>query len=305
MARIDFWRKKRRKYPFKRDEYGKSARQWCFQMFADGVPLQEIIAMADVTKETVYKYHQQWLKDSNFKAQISYMKTLLDKANPRRQETVDIFAMLMGVDKETIEAKLLESHGLRRMLSGKIVFPASDDAYFKRSMSLSLGMLFADYLIKDGIKFEDFIYAFDKWIKVSQVKRQEEIEEIKHHNERTSFIRHLLEVVAEDEKNGRPLRDALTEEERNALINIGLKGLKKKTERKYWEGIAVLIQEGLTPEAAREKIYQDTLATGDTDVATKLRAFQDKVHPLKPINQPAPPTNHDEKQDNNENKPSL
>jgi hypothetical protein len=296
--------KRHRKYPIKRDEYGKTVRQWCFQMFEDEVPLQEIIESADVPRETVYKYQQQWLKNPHLETQISYMKDLLDKKNPQREETVELFAILMGVDKETIEAKLLESHGLQRILTGKIVFPASKEAYFKRSMSLSLGMLFADYLIKDDIKFEDFIYALDKWLKVSQENRKEETKEIKHDNERTQFIRKLLEAVAEGEKAGRPIRESLTAEERNAFINLGLKGLQKKTERKYWEGVAVLMQEGLTPEQAREKIYQDTLAQADPKTATDLRAFQDKVHPLKP--KPITPmTADDPKPSSDKNIPAL
>jgi hypothetical protein len=37
-----FRQKKRRKYPVKWDEYGKSARSRCFEMFADKTPLNEI-----------------------------------------------------------------------------------------------------------------------------------------------------------------------------------------------------------------------------------------------------------------------
>ncbi len=37
-----FGRKKKRKYPIKRDERGKSARARCFEMFANQTPLNEV-----------------------------------------------------------------------------------------------------------------------------------------------------------------------------------------------------------------------------------------------------------------------
>lgn len=58
----------------------------------------------------------------------------------------------------------------------------------------------------------------------------------------------------------------------------------------YWYRIGVLKAEGLTPEQAREKIYQDFLKKGDLKGAEVMCEFQNKVHPLKAGDQLPPST---------------
>jgi transposase len=69
-----FGRRKRRKYPIKLDEKGKSARSRCFEMFGDNTPSNEIAKIVGVKIETVRRYHQQWKKNPNFEGQHAYFK---------------------------------------------------------------------------------------------------------------------------------------------------------------------------------------------------------------------------------------
>jgi len=288
--------KKGREHPIKRDESGKSARRRCFEMFEDGYGLPEVIAAVNVRRTTVYKYHQQWLKDPHFENQIAYMKSLLDKDNPHRQETITQFAILMGVKDEQIEEILQQPYGLRRLLTNKFSFPAQRDQHFKRSMSLALGMFFDDLLTQNNMRFEDFSFAFEKWSKESQLIRAEENEEITHNNRRIEYIRYLLKVAEQSEEDGRPIRQELSAEERQAYINLGMKGMPRSYEKKYWAAIEMrMLEEGLAPEQAREQMYQETLATGDAEAAKKLRDFQNKVHPLKTAQPPPPATDSNQK----------
>ena len=260
--------KKGREHPIKRDESGKSARRRCFEMFEDGYGLPEVIAAVNVRRTTVYKYHQQWLKDPHFENQIAYMKSLLDKDNPHRQETITQFAILMGVKDEQIEEILRQPYGLRRLLTNKFSFPAQRDQHFKRSMSLALGMFFDDLLTQNNMRFDDFSFAFEKWSKESQLIRAEENEEITHNNRRIEYIRYLLKVAEQSEEDGRPIRQELSAEERQAYINLGMKGMPRSYEKKYWAAIEMrMLEEGLAPEQAREQMYQETLATGDAEAA--------------------------------------
>jgi hypothetical protein len=155
-------------------------------------------------------------------------------------------------------------------------------------------MFFADLLIKNNIQFKDFSFAFEKWVKESQLMRDEENEEVDRNNQGIEFIQHLLKVLEQSEEDGRSIPQELTAEERQAYINMGLKGAARAYAKKYWASIAMMMQNGLTPEQAREQMYQETLAAGDAKLAKELRDYQDKVHPLKPT--PPPPSAPDSDQ---------
>ena len=100
MPKIDFWRKKGRKYPIKRDETGKSARQRCFKLFEEEAPLQLIAEGEDVPIKTVYKYHQQWLKDPHIKKQLAYLKTMFARENPNRDKSINQSTGIIIRDRE-------------------------------------------------------------------------------------------------------------------------------------------------------------------------------------------------------------
>ena len=94
-------------------------------------------------------------------------------------------------------------------------------------------------------------------------------------------VRHLLETLSENEANGQTDRGKLTDEEINTILKMQRDRYIKSIETKYWIGISTLMQEGISIETAREKMYRDVLSKGDEKGAEDLRAYQDKVHPLK------------------------
>jgi len=276
-----FGRKKRRKYPIKLDEKGKSARSRCFEMFGDKAPLNEIAERVGVKIETVRKYHQQWKKNPNFEGQHAYFKELLKRTAPDRERTIELCARACGIPKEQLENILSQPHGLRRLMSGKFYFPGHEDADHKRYVALELAMLISDHLIKKGGNFEDVYFAFQRWMQESQEFRQEEDADIEDENKNIAFIRRILEVSAEHERQGRVKPERLSAEERNAILRGGLEALKRRTEKAYWLRMAGLMADGLTLDEAREKVYQDLLDKGDLEKAKRMRAYQDVVHPLK------------------------
>ncbi|MFC1989416.1 hypothetical protein ACFLVW_02465 [Chloroflexota bacterium] len=56
----------------------------------------------------------------------------------------------------------------------------------------------------------------------NQKRRKTEDADIKEEYQTTAFTRKVLEVAAKAESEGRPKRDRLTDEERAAVIRIGL-----------------------------------------------------------------------------------
>ena len=107
-----FGHRKRRKYPVKWDEYGKSARQRCFELFAERMPHGEIAETVGIKIETVRRYHLQWKKNPYFDRQYAILKGLLKKDAPDRDDTITLLAKMYGVEKEKIEEILVQSHGL-------------------------------------------------------------------------------------------------------------------------------------------------------------------------------------------------
>jgi hypothetical protein len=285
-----FRRKKRKKYPVMFDERGKSARSRCFEMFPDNIPLSEIADKLEIKIETVRRYHLQWKENPNFEIQYAYFKRLLKKNSPDRERTIELAAKACGITKEKFESILSEPRGLRQLMKGKLYLPGHSDADHKLYVVLEVAMTISDHLDKNGGKLEDVLFAIRRWMKENKSDREEEDEDIREENKDIAVMHRVLEAAAEQERQGRVQLDRLTEEERNAILWSAVKLKKKRTEAEYWANVALMmVDDKITRDQAREKMYQDLLTKGDIEGARMLRAFQDEVHPLKPGNQPPSP----------------
>jgi hypothetical protein len=291
-----FGRKKRRKYPVKVDEQGRSARNRCFEMFAEKVPLDEIAKKVGVKVDTVRRYHQQWKKDPGLERRYAYVYSLFKKTAPDRDKNIELFARVWGIEKERLETILSQPHGLRRLMTGKFYFPAHAYADHKRHVILELALLISDHIIKHSGEFVDFYLALKRYMQENMKFREEEDADIQEENKTMALYHKILAVDMENERKGRIKPDTFSEEERNAIIRLGEKFEMKKVEIWYWYRIGSLMAEGLTTEQAREKVYQYLIEKGDLKGAKALRAFQDRVHPLKtndqipPLSPPQPPS---------------
>jgi hypothetical protein len=286
-----FGRKKGRRYPVKRDEAGKSARQRCFEMFEDRLPAPEIVKATGVTIGTVNKYHQQWKKQPELEKQHAYFRELLKKKAPAHERNIDLVARLCGVQREELETMLLKPHGLKRMMMGKFYFPVQAEADHKRHRALEMAMLISDHLVKGG-KFEDVYYAFAHLMKENQRRREEEDEDIEEENMDITIMRRVIEADVENERNRGIQPDKLSDQERDTILRWGVQKAKKEVEVAYWSRIAALVAGGITMEQAREKIYQELVDKGDLKGAKMIRKFQDYVHPLKTDGNPPQPPPH-------------
>jgi len=223
-----FGRKKRRKYPIKRDEKGKSARSRCFEMFEEQISLREIAERMGVQINTVEKYYQQWKKNPKLEQQLAYFKELLKKTAPDRERTIELIAKICRIPKEQVETILHQPHGLRRILTGKFYFPAHADADHKRYVVLELASLISDHLVKNGGKFEDVSFAFQRWMKENKEYREEEDEDTKEENKNILFLRRILEAETENEQSGRVQPKRLSLAERDTIRKWGIQSVKKK-----------------------------------------------------------------------------
>ncbi len=285
-----FQRKRGRKYPIKRDGEGRTARQRCFEMLKDKVPLPEIAKTVGVKIETVRKYYQQWKKNPDIERNLAYYNWIFDPSAPDRERSKEITASLFGMSKEQLETVLQQPYGLRRLLSNKIYSPAHADAAHKRHIAMELALLISDHLVKHDGKFEDVYFAIKHWMQQNRLYREDEDENIKEENEQIAFLRRIMEADLEFEQQGRVQPERLSAKEQDTMRKWGKQSEVEKIEMLYWFRIGELMVGGITMDQAREKLYQDFINSGDVEAATALRQYQDIVHPLKTNNQQPPPS---------------
>ena len=289
--------KKSRKYPIKRNGNGLSLRSRCFEFFEQGKRPSVVAEELKMKETTVCRYFREWKRlGPDFKLRYAYVKSLVNTKAPDRDRNIELFARVWGIEKERLETILAQPHGLRRLMTGKFYLPVHADTDHKRQIALELALLISDHLTKHGGKFEDIYFALKRYIQEDMKYREEEELEIEDDNRVIELAHNVLAADMENDRKGRVKRDTFSEEERNAIMRWGIESEMNKVEIWYWFRIGTLKAEGLTKEQAREKVHQDLIEKGDLDGAKALRAFQDKVHPLKtnehipPLSSPQPPS---------------
>ena len=78
MRRIPLFKliKKSRKYPVRKDECGRSARQRAFEAFDDGKNPREVARMVEISVRTAYRYFADWKKfPQNLELHYQMIKT--------------------------------------------------------------------------------------------------------------------------------------------------------------------------------------------------------------------------------------
>jgi GrpB-like predicted nucleotidyltransferase (UPF0157 family) len=277
-----FHPKKPRKYPIKRDEEGRSLRERCFEEFKQNKRPTEVAEELKMNEATAYRYFRDWKRlGPNFEQHYSYLKSLFNKTAPDRDKSIQLFARACGIEKEQLETILSRPHGLRRLMTKKLYFPAYADADHKRHVALELALLISEHLVKHGGHFQDVYLALRRYIQENMKHREEEDAGIKKENEWLKFIRTIITAEMGRERQGRVKTDTFSEEERNVIIKWGIELEAREAQIWYWLCIGKLTAEGLTTDQAREKMYQNLIEKGNQKAAKALRAFQDKVHPLK------------------------
>jgi hypothetical protein len=282
--------KKSRKFPIERDKAGLSLRTRCFDLFDQGKRPAEVAAELKAKPATVYRYYTSWKKlGPNFEKRYAFVKSLFRKDAPDRGKNIELFSRMCGIPKEQFEALLSIPHGLRRFVAGNIYLPIAADTDRKRYIALELAVLISDHLINNKGKFEDIYHALRRWMRENAALREQEEIDIEEENKIMAMIHQVLKADMEKERRERVKPDTLSHEEREALMRYGIESEIKSLEAEYWIRIGKLRAEGLTPEQARERIYQDVVQGGDLKRAKAMRQFQDKVHPLESKGLEEPP----------------
>jgi len=113
-------RKRSRKYPIKRDEQGRSARQRAFEAFDYGKRPGEVVRIVGISPRTAYRYFADWKKlPQNLELCYRTMKTVRKNNWEFSKETVESLSAYLEMLEEEVKERLEKPWGLKQLLMGK------------------------------------------------------------------------------------------------------------------------------------------------------------------------------------------
>ena len=111
---------KSRKYPIKRDEYGRTGRQQAFALFNKGyrptqVHKEELITLS---KKTLFRYFEDWKKE---RPQIPYsiLKNHVTRDPEINERTIAKLSKALEMKKEEVVIRMQRPWGLMQLIKGQ------------------------------------------------------------------------------------------------------------------------------------------------------------------------------------------
>jgi len=179
---------------------------------------------------------------------------------------------LLGYSKEQFETILSQPYGLKRLLTRQLYTPAEEAADCKRHKALVLAVAVSDFLILDGGTYEDIYDTFRTLMLLNKQFREEEDAEILNQNKKLEFIHKIMAKELEKEREGIIKPGIFSEEEIRIAKELAARKEARETQVIYWLHKSKLMQEGLTAEQARERLYQD-MSKGGGELAKFVKDF--------------------------------
>jgi len=113
-------KKKSRKYPIKRDEYGTSARQRAFEAFDQGKRPAEVALMVGISLRTACRYFSDWKKlPKNSELRYRIAKAGLKNELGFPEEVITTLAAKLDVSEEEVMARLQKPWAMKQLVTGK------------------------------------------------------------------------------------------------------------------------------------------------------------------------------------------
>ena len=160
MRRIPLFklRKRSRKYPIKRDEYGRSARQRAFQAFHDGKRPGEVARMVGVSPRTVYRYYADWKKlPQNIELHYRIIKTARKSNREFSKETIESLSACLEMSEEEVKERLERPWGLKQLLIGKWPNHRQEREQSEAELRLRAALRFIDFVQSGGVPPEKIL----------------------------------------------------------------------------------------------------------------------------------------------------
>lgn len=151
-------RRKERKYPIQRDEYGQSLRQRAFAAFYNGQRPMQVCREFNANPKTILRYFEDWKKfPDNFR--IRYVLT--KAATKGNDELLVKLAkkLSMELDMPEVEAlrRLQTPWGIHQLLMGNWINYRRQRAYNEKERRLVAGLKFIGILEMHGMPHDEMI----------------------------------------------------------------------------------------------------------------------------------------------------
>jgi AraC-like DNA-binding protein len=122
MAARFFYRllKKRRKYPIKRDQFGRTARQRAFELFGRDLRPAQVSRQIGINLPTACRYFADWKKQSpRLEARYTSFRDILKNHPDLSENMVRTMANELGMSVEEVGERLQRPWGLKQLLKGE------------------------------------------------------------------------------------------------------------------------------------------------------------------------------------------
>lgn len=120
--------RRKRRYPIRRDEHGRTARRRCFEHFDKGLRPAQVAKLEAMKFQTVCRYFADWKKmPKNLEEKYRLLKTLRKNNTGFSDNTIKALAEFLRLPEDTIILRLQKPWGLKQILMHKWPDPKNDD----------------------------------------------------------------------------------------------------------------------------------------------------------------------------------
>jgi len=165
-------RKKSRKYPIKRDEYGRSARHGAFDAFDEGKRPSEVARMVGISPRTAYRYFADWKKlPKNLGLSYRIAKTALKNHPEFSERTIRSAASYLDMSEAEVIERLERPWGLKQLMMGKWPNERREEMKSEREARLESALELVVFAEHSGVTTEEITAVIDRTIKEA-IKRK-------------------------------------------------------------------------------------------------------------------------------------
>jgi len=145
-------RKKSRKYPIQRDQFGRSGRRRAFVAFDKGKRPALVAREEDIKPRTAYRYFQDWKKlPKNYEMQYEAFKALKKRDIDFSQEIIKLLTEGLGMSEEEVIERLEKPWGLKQLIRGKWPNYARARRQSREESRLEAALWLVNYIERGGL----------------------------------------------------------------------------------------------------------------------------------------------------------
>ena len=112
-------KRKSRKYPIKKDEYGTSARHRAFDAFDSGQRPAEVSRQVGISVRTACRYYADWKKlPKNLEFRFNVVKKIIKDDPEFSRKTISMLSDCLGMSEEEVILRLQKPWGLKQLMKG-------------------------------------------------------------------------------------------------------------------------------------------------------------------------------------------